>query len=151
MRKVVLVVLLALALPAAASARPVERGDGTLAVKNASGTIQVRAKGSILGRIDSGSLTITDWNPNDAADPQVYGAERTINQNDQTTIYRGKNIRFRFVSGRYTIKIVGTGINLAAVGSGTLRLVGAGPVRLLPLWRDGPVLRPVGVPAGRPP
>jgi murein DD-endopeptidase MepM/ murein hydrolase activator NlpD len=32
-----------------------------------------------------------------------------------------------------------------------LRLVGAGPVRLLPLWRDEPVLRPVGVLAGRPP
>ena len=32
-----------------------------------------------------------------------------------------------------------------------LRLVGAGPVRLLPLWRDEPVLRPVGVPGGRPP
>lgn len=39
-----------------------------------------------------------------------------------------------------------------------LRLVGAGPVRLLPLWRDAPVpslvpplLRPWGVPAYRPP
>jgi murein DD-endopeptidase MepM/ murein hydrolase activator NlpD len=32
-----------------------------------------------------------------------------------------------------------------------LRLVGAGPVRLLPLWRDEPVLRPVGVLGGRPP
>ena len=35
-----------------------------------------------------------------------------------------------------------------------LRLVGAGPVRLLPLWRDAPVglqpwLTPAGAPAGR--
>ena len=32
-----------------------------------------------------------------------------------------------------------------------LRLVGAGPVRLLPLWRDAPVtIRPVDAPVGRP-
>jgi murein DD-endopeptidase MepM/ murein hydrolase activator NlpD len=32
-----------------------------------------------------------------------------------------------------------------------LRLVGAGPVRLLPLWRDEPVLRPAGALGDRPP
>jgi len=32
-----------------------------------------------------------------------------------------------------------------------LRLVGAGPVRLLPLWRDAPVLTPSGGPVDRPP
>ncbi len=31
-----------------------------------------------------------------------------------------------------------------------LRLVGAGPVRLLPLWRDRPVVTPAGALAGRP-
>lgn len=126
MRKLVVILLVALAVPAAAFARQKDRGDGTLAVKGASGTIEIKARGSILGRLDSGSLTITDWNPNDASDPQVIGADRMVNKTDLTTVYRGKGIRFRFVSGRYTIRIVGTGVDLAAVGSGTVRLTGAG-------------------------
>lgn len=128
MRKLVVILLLvALAVPATALARTRDRGDGTLAVKDASATIQIFAKGSILGRIDSGSVVITDWNPNDASDPQVYGWERKADgKSDLTTIYKGKDIRFRFVAGRYTIRLVGTGIDLAAVGSGTIRLVGAG-------------------------
>jgi hypothetical protein len=118
--------LVAVAVPAAAFARARDRSDGTLAIKNATGTIQIVARGSILGSIDSGSVWITDWNPTDDADPQVYGAEKSIAKSELTTVYRGRDIRFRFVSGRYTIRVVGSGVDVAAVGTGTLRLTGLG-------------------------
>ena len=143
MRKLVVILLVALAVPAAALARSGDRDDGTLVVQDASGTIQIVAKGSILGRLDSGALTITDPNPNDAATPFVFGAERVVNRNDLTTVYRGKAIRFRFVSGRYTIKIVGTGVDLVAVGTGTLRITGAGTVDDGEYSLDGAPFKPV--------
>jgi hypothetical protein len=142
-RKLVLILLIALAVPTVATARTRDRDDGTLAVKSASATIQIKAKGSILGRIDTGTLWVTDWNPTDNAAPQVYGAEKTISKTDMTTMYRGKDIRFRFVSGRYTIRVVGTGIDISAVGSGTVKLTGAGTLDDGSYSLDGAAFKPV--------
>jgi len=142
-RRLVLILLVALLVPAAAFARNRDKGDGTLAIKSASATVQITARGSILGRIASGTLVITDWNPNDASEPQVFGADRTRNLNDLTTSYRGKGIRFRFVTGRYTIRIVGTGIDVAAVGSGLARLTGQGTVDDGLVAFDGEPFKPV--------
>jgi hypothetical protein len=127
-RKLVVIMLALLLVPAAAYARGIDKGDGTLAVKNANGTVQITTgKGSILGKVEDGTLTIIDGNPFDGNDPQVLGADGpVIERNLSTTVYRGQGMRFRIVGGRYTIKVVGTGIGLAAVGTGRVKIVGQG-------------------------
>jgi hypothetical protein len=126
LRKLLLILLVALAAPAASLAGPRDKGDGSLAIKSASGVIQLTAKGTVLGQVADGQLVITDWNPLDGNDPQVSGADRSVSRGDGITLYKGKGMRFKFVGGRYTIKITGTGIDLSAVGQGKLRILGAG-------------------------
>lgn len=143
MPRLLVILLVALLVPTAAFARNRDKGDGTLAVKSASATIQISARGSILGRVESGTIVITDWNPNDASEPQVFGADRTRSLTDATTSYRGKGIRFRFVTGRYTIRLIGTGIDVAAVGSGVVRLTGQGTLDDGFVAFDGGAFKPV--------
>jgi hypothetical protein len=125
MRKLVLVMLVALALPAVASARPAERGDGTLAIKNASGGVTVIARGTMLGRLADGALTVADLSPNGTNDVQDFGFDRKPRvRADGTSVYQGTDVRFRIVGGQYSVVILGSGINLSAVGRG--RVVGQG-------------------------
>ena len=57
--------LVALAVPASAYAVQRAADDGTLEVKNAVGTIQIAARGAVLGRCDKCTLWITDPDPSD--------------------------------------------------------------------------------------
>lgn len=125
MRKLVLVVMLALAVPAAALARPVDRGDGTLAVKSATGRITVTARGTILGRVDDGQVAITDLSANASNDVQVFGADQkpSVRPNG-TVVYVGTGMRFRIVGGRYSVEVLGRGISLSAVGKGGVQGLG---------------------------
>jgi len=117
-----------LALPAAAYAAATAPGDGTLVVRNASGKVTVSGRGLIFGRFDEGTLTIVDYNPDDAIEPQVNGADRRIPLADGKWLYKGENIRFRFFGGRYKLMFTGaSGIDISAVGSGKVTLTGAGP------------------------
>jgi hypothetical protein len=126
MRKLVLAVpflavLVALAVPAAALARPVERGDGTLAVKNATGRVTVYAKGTMLGRVVDGQLTILDLSPNGDNEVQVVGYDRKPQlKPNGAAVYTGSNMRFRIVGGAYSAVVTGSGIGLSAVGRGTV-------------------------------
>ena len=133
MRKLLLLlVVLATAVPAAASAavsetaaRPLDKGDGTLAVKNAQGRVIVNARGALLGRLDDGGLTVLDLTPNDDSDFQVFGYDqKPIYRQNGTVVYSGANIRFRLVGGAYSVAITGKGINLSAVGRGTVQGIG---------------------------
>jgi len=129
MRKLlVFLVVLATAVPAVASAapaRPLDKGDGTLAVKNAQGRVIVNARGALLGRLDDGGLTVLDLTPNDASDIQVFGYDqKPIYRPNGTVVYSGANIRFRLVGGAYSVAITGKGINLSAVGRGTVQGIG---------------------------
>ena len=125
MRKLVLVMLVALALPAAASAAPAERGDGTLAVKNATGRIAIAARGALLGRVDDGVFTVADLSPGGNDEIQVFGNDQKPQvRGDGTTVYKGTNMRFRVVGGLYSVVVTGTGINLSAVGRGTVQGLG---------------------------
>jgi hypothetical protein len=133
-RRIVLIAaLLLLLVPTAASARTSAPGDGTLVVKGGTvGLITIAAKGGVVGRFDQGTLLIKDPNPGDDFDPIVTGAERTHAINDFWTRYSGKNIRFRFIGGRFKISITGSGaspalgVDLSAVGQGTVWLQGGG-------------------------
>jgi uncharacterized protein (AIM24 family) len=52
-------------------------------------------------------------------DLQVSGAERKSTRNG-VTVYSGDNVRFRVVGGWFTVTVTGTGVNISAVGRGTV-------------------------------
>jgi hypothetical protein len=133
MRRVLLTLLVILlvvpAATAAATAAPKAPGDGSLVVRKANGKITIYGRGTILGRLDRGSLYVVDYKPDDSVEPQVTGAEQTMLDGiDGKWLYRGDNIRFRFFGGRYKLVLTSaTGVDISAVGRGTVTLVGQGP------------------------
>ncbi len=108
--------VLALALPALASA---ERTRGSLAIVDGRGTIVVKGRGALLGRIDRGSLQITDLSPNDQWSPRVNGVPR-----GRLFTIRGREINFYVPGGRYRVSIRGEGVNISARGAGVAVLDG---------------------------
>jgi hypothetical protein len=130
MRRLLLTLLVALlVLPAAALAGSLAPGDGTLVVQEANGKITVTGRGTIWGRLDRGTLLVVDYNRNDSLEPQVNGAEKSVPTGvDGKWQYWGDNIRFRFFGGPYKLVFSGaSGVDLSAVGRGTVTLVGQGP------------------------
>src|ERR1700745_475138 len=120
MRTFALTLVLALAIPAVAAARPGNKGDGTFAVKNAAGQITVNAKGTVLGKLDEGTVTVTDMTPGGGDEPPtVVGADRKPVVKGTTTTYKGNGMRFRFAGGMYVVTVTGTGVNVSAGGRGT--------------------------------
>ena len=122
-RSLILLALLALALPFAASAA-VRTGEGTLSVENARGKVTVQAKGAILGRIVSGSVLVFDLTPNDGYEPYVSGDDYVKLVGETGIQYGGRNLRFRLIGGSYRIVVKGTGIDLSVVANGRALLEG---------------------------
>jgi hypothetical protein len=119
-KALVLAVLCAGVLAAAAVAAdlrpPLE--DGTLSVRDARATIQLRMKGSLIGRLARGQLVVTD-SPDAGMTIIVRGAENERPLSDRTTVYSGRNIRFRIADDRrFVVKLAGKGLNFSAVGRG---------------------------------
>jgi hypothetical protein len=120
-----------LLVPVAASAGRAATGDGSLVVKNGSapaGTpvVQLTITGSVIGHVDHGRIVI-DGGPNppgSSHDPQVTGANCVIRDNETAQRCRGDQFSFRAVGGHYTVLLYGTGVDLVAVGSGSVRLSG---------------------------
>ena len=111
----------------AASAEAGAPGDGTLSVRDAKGLVQLSSRGTMIGRLASGKLTVTDPNLNDTRRPIVLGAEkRTVSRNQKTTTYTGKDIRVRITGGLAHVRFEGRGIHLSAVGRGSGLLDGTG-------------------------
>jgi hypothetical protein len=112
------------AVASAAKPGPVE--DGTLSVRDGRAMIQLRMKGGLIGRFGQGKLTVTD-SPTATNTVVVRGAERTRSLNERTTVYSGKNIRFRIADDDpIVVKIQASKINLSAVGRGDGALDGWG-------------------------
>ena len=108
--------VLAVAATASDLRPPVE--DGTLSVRDGRATIQLRMKGSLIGRLAKGQLVITD-SPDFGAKVIVRGAESERDLNARTTVYSGRNIRFHVADDRrFTVKLAGKGLNFSAVGRG---------------------------------
>jgi hypothetical protein len=124
MRKLVVLLLLALAVPMAAYSQPTA-ANGTLSVREGRGIVQLDARGSITGRLN-GKLSITDPKPYDSKRPVVYGSTKTIYRNVSTTIYQGKNVRFRLIGARFELRMQGRAIFLSAIARGTGLVDGAG-------------------------
>jgi hypothetical protein len=123
-RTLVLLALLALAVPLAASASP-RAGDGTLSVESGRGKVSVQARGGLIGRLDRGTVTIFDLTPNDAFQAVVAGEDQPLLPvGDNGLRYRGAGIRFRIIGGSFRVVIQGRGIDLSVVGRGTGTLEG---------------------------
>ncbi len=102
-------------------------GDGVFELKdvNAQRTVIAGTRGAIWGQIDKGTLRVTDMNLDDSLAPQVSGAEWTQSTLDPSVkVYSGKNIHFRFSGAKYRFTIIGSGIDVTAVGVGQVKLTG---------------------------
>jgi hypothetical protein len=108
----------------AALAKPSGPNDGALSVKNADGRVVMIGRGVLIGRFDTGQVTIKDPNPNDGAKPIVTGADVTQSLGEKTTRYSGSNVRFRMIGGTFSITVFGRDIDLSAVGRGMVTLNG---------------------------
>jgi hypothetical protein len=124
MRKTVLILLLALLVPAAAQSQSTPQ-NGTLSIREGRGIVQVDARGSMTGRAN-GKIAITDPKPYDSKRPVVYGATKTTYRNVKTTVYQGKNLRFRLIGARFNFRIQGRAIFLSAIARGNGIIDGSG-------------------------
>jgi hypothetical protein len=128
MRRLFLTCLLAgLLVPATALAARLAPGDGTLAVRNASGdpgqlVVALSINGAAIGQVDRGRVVVL---PGNGPEPDVTGATRQIDRADGSTVYVGSGIRFRAVAGYFRVRIFGAGIDINAVGQGSVRLFGS--------------------------
>jgi hypothetical protein len=107
----------ALALPSVASAHANAPGDGTMLIRDAIGKVTIVAKGGVIGHFGEGTLTVRDPNPDDNINEVVTGAERTRPVNDYVT---------KYIGGKFTVTLVGSDIDLSAIGRGTVTIVGKG-------------------------
>jgi hypothetical protein len=119
----VIAVLLALAAPAAALGAPSAKGDGTVALTSASGTIWVKGSGVIYGHFDSGTLVVLDYRPDDPTSvPAVSGSKLRMIRDS----YTGTDVRFLLPPGRYSIELVTDDLNASGVGKGSVVATGLG-------------------------
>ena len=119
--------LAVLGVPAVLSAKPKPQDPpGSLSVRGGRGEIVLQVRGAVIGRMAAGKLTLTDDQPYDEQEPDVRGRLRTRPRplSDATTVYQGRQIRFRVMDGSYRLRMNGTGINLSAVGRGWVVLQG---------------------------
>lgn len=126
MRRLSLILLCGLILAPAALAATRASGDGVLELRSVAGTVTLNGKGALWGQIDKGSLAVTDSNLDDGQ-ILVSGAEHTYvsTKLDDTTVYVGKDLHFRFVGvGKYKLLVKGSGVDLTAIGVGSTTLTG---------------------------
>ena len=139
MRRLALICLPLVALAAPAAALALQKDDGTLVVKNGSAprtvaVVTLVVDGTALGHVSTGSpdqvdkVVIQDFN-NGSGD---IGASITNNaptltrttSTDNKTSFVGSDFRWRAADGTYKIWIYGSGVNVFAVGRGTVVLQG---------------------------
>jgi hypothetical protein len=125
-RLIPLVLALLFVVPATALAARMLPGDGTVVVDNGRGAVTVKARGGIIGRFDSGRLIVEDPVEGDGSGPIVYGAERIRDLGGRRTLYIGEDVRFRMIGGYYRVQIQAVGIDVSAVGRGTVTLDATG-------------------------
>lgn len=132
-RILVLLVVLALTVPAVAAARKLTPGDGTLVVRSGDGRVWLNDfRGVVLGRIATGTLVLVEPKGGDCDTQLVWEADdqwprvRTVGDDRVfECVYRTTSgMRFRVVGGQNTLRVNGRGIALTAVGKGTGHLRG---------------------------
>lgn len=123
MRKVVLLLCAFALVSLASTAAGAKPTAGTLSVERGKGVVMVDLRGSLLGRLTTGSLRVTDNTPNDRYEALVVGRKVTQERlGPRTVLYRGQGLRFRMLGGGYRVVARGSGISLSAVGRGVVML-----------------------------
>jgi hypothetical protein len=126
-RLVVPLLALALLLVLAAGAPAGLAGSdaGSLEVQRGNGIVVVAmTRGALIGRFGTGRIVVTDRL--DAADVTVFGAEETVQVNDSTTVYRGRDVRFKVSGQGWRVGIQALGLDASLVGRGVATLRGVG-------------------------
>jgi hypothetical protein len=125
MRKLVVLLCTLTVLVAATVAWADEPNAGTLSVERGRGAVMIDLKGSVVGRVTSGTLRVTDHTPNDRYAAVVFGRKLTQERlGPRTVLYRGQGLRFRMLGGGYRMIARGSGITVSAVGRGSVMLDG---------------------------
>lgn len=125
-RTVVLLTLLALAAPFAATAAMRAPGDGTLAVRGLDGQIRVAATGAIVGRCGECKLFVDERWESSTINPVVVGA-RGVDQDDDgdRDFYEGKNLRWRVLGGSFFLRVrAGKDVDVSVIGKGVVWIRG---------------------------
>ena len=126
-RLIVLIGIVGLALPVAAGALTSAPGDGTLVVDNAQGVVVIAVRGGIIGRFDQGTIEITDPVEGDGPPPIVRGYQQARQLGPKRIQYSGEgDVRFRLIGGFYRVRISAIGLDVSAVGRGSVVLDGSG-------------------------
>jgi hypothetical protein len=107
-----------LAIATAAAAGKARSDDGMLSVREGRATILLRMRGSVIGRLAKGKLTVTAA-PDGGTTVVVWGADSERSTSRRTTVYSGTKIRFRVADDRrFVVNVAGTKLNFSAVGRG---------------------------------
>jgi len=126
MRKLIVLACAAVATAALVAAPGASGQDvGMLSVERGRGSVVLDLRGSVLGRLKSGVLRVTDHTPLDRFGEIVVGRDVTEERvGPRTVVYRGQGLRFRMLGGAYRVVVRGNGISLSAVGRGVVVLDG---------------------------
>jgi hypothetical protein len=109
----------------AVSAAAADPNVGLLSVEQGKGVVMLDIRGSVLGRLTTGTLRVTDLTPRDRYTGLVVGRKLTEERvGPRTVLYRGQGLRFRLLGGGYRIVVRGSGIALSAVGRGIVQVQG---------------------------
>lgn len=101
--------------------------DGTLSVKRGRGTLMLKLKGTVIGRVSTnGRVQVRDFKPFDGNDPQLTCKPKPRHLSLGVTLCTGRNIGFRVDDGRFNISVRGNGISISAVGRGSVDIDGIG-------------------------
>jgi hypothetical protein len=125
MRRLCLTLLCGLVAVPAAVAAAHATGDGVLEIRDAAGVVVLNTtRGTVWGQVTKGRLVVTDPVTGDGA-ILVSGAEKVSpGQSENVTVYSGKDVRFRVTGGKAKLFFKGSGIDLSAVGIGTVQFTG---------------------------
>jgi hypothetical protein len=123
-RLVVFTTLLALALPAAASAAVRAPGDGTLSVRDLDGSIRVLVNGGVIGRCSQCVLVLDEWKADEIL-PVVKGARGTdLDDDESKERFAGKDLRWKVMGGSFSMIVRnGVDVDLSLVGKGSVRWI----------------------------
>jgi hypothetical protein len=100
--------------------------DGTLSVKRGKGTIQLRLRGTVIGRVALGRVQVRDFRPSDGNDPQLTCKPKPRKIAPGVYVCQGRNLGYRVNDGRFNVNVRGSGIWISAVGRGPVVVDGAG-------------------------
>ena len=128
MRRLVVPLLalaLLLVLAAGAPARVAGSDAGSLEVQHGNGIVVIQmTRGALIGRFGSGRIAVTSRRG--AAHVTVFGAEETVQVDDSTTVYRGRDVRFKVSGQDWRVGIQALGLDASLVGRGVATLRGVG-------------------------